>query len=227
MLVAILVYAMFPDRKIGGVLKGINSPMDLIKKTLLAGVGIQLSWFLMMVLVDISTILTYTVGGLPSSIMPQVEKAADYKVMGVSVAVDMGDTKTQALDPFKYYGVLPAVQEGGAPLNIAACEVWSIDTGAGNKRDYIVGRAFDKIELGTGISMAEGYCLYQANLVSYVEWNSDASDFSGWGKSDKASINTFTKRLKYLETLVKDDPQLLSSNLSGGYFVDPNALQKT
>jgi hypothetical protein len=42
---------------------------NLIKNTLIAGILIQMSWFLMAVAVDISTIATYGVGGLPLTVV--------------------------------------------------------------------------------------------------------------------------------------------------------------
>lgn len=48
----------------------------------------------MMVLVDVSTIMTYTVGTIPQSILPAVNQKADYKVMGMSISVDGGDAGT-------------------------------------------------------------------------------------------------------------------------------------
>lgn len=50
-------------------LKDEKSPLGIIKKTLIAGILIQASWFLMAVLVDVSTIATYAVGWLPLSIL--------------------------------------------------------------------------------------------------------------------------------------------------------------
>jgi hypothetical protein len=35
--------------------------MDLIKKTLIASVLVQMSWFIVMIAVDLSTILTYSI----------------------------------------------------------------------------------------------------------------------------------------------------------------------
>jgi hypothetical protein len=39
----------------------VDSPMTLIKKTLVASVLVQMSWFIVMVAVDLSTILTYSI----------------------------------------------------------------------------------------------------------------------------------------------------------------------
>jgi hypothetical protein len=39
----------------------VDSPTTLIKKTLVASVLVQMSWFIVMVAVDLSTILTYSI----------------------------------------------------------------------------------------------------------------------------------------------------------------------
>jgi hypothetical protein len=36
--------------------------MKIIKKTLIAGILIQMSWFLVAAVIDVSTILTYSIG---------------------------------------------------------------------------------------------------------------------------------------------------------------------
>lgn len=48
--------------------------VEVVKRTFIAGVLIQASWFITAVAVDISTIATYGVGGLPISIMGEVSK---------------------------------------------------------------------------------------------------------------------------------------------------------
>ncbi len=46
-----------------------RSPINIITKTLIAWVLIQASWFLMSVIIDISTIATYAIWGMPMSLM--------------------------------------------------------------------------------------------------------------------------------------------------------------
>ena len=46
-----------------------KSPMSIIKELLMAGVGIQLSWFAIMVLVDVSTVLFSLVSSFPSQVI--------------------------------------------------------------------------------------------------------------------------------------------------------------
>ena len=55
----------------------------------MAGVLIQMSWFIMMVLVDLSTILTYSIGALPSSVLSKITTDNDSKVMTTNVIVDL------------------------------------------------------------------------------------------------------------------------------------------
>lgn len=50
-------------------MKSVSNPTDLIKKTLLASVLIQASWFILMAMVDISTVLTYSVGSIPTTLV--------------------------------------------------------------------------------------------------------------------------------------------------------------
>ncbi|MDR2189997.1 MAG: hypothetical protein LBP53_02120 [Candidatus Peribacteria bacterium] len=47
--------------------------VDLVKKTLIAGIIIQSSRFLMAAAVDVSTVATYSVGGLPISVMGDIQ----------------------------------------------------------------------------------------------------------------------------------------------------------
>jgi hypothetical protein len=66
---------------------------NLIKNTLIAGVLIQSSWFLMAVAVDISTIATYGIGGLPLSIVGKATRSdADEKyILNTEVYIPVGE----------------------------------------------------------------------------------------------------------------------------------------
>lgn len=46
-------------------------PKDMIVKLLIAGLGVQISWFAVGALVDLSTVLTTGIGGLPLHFMHQ------------------------------------------------------------------------------------------------------------------------------------------------------------
>lgn len=49
--------------------KDARSPMTVIKNTLIAGVLIQASWFLTAALIDVSTIATYSIWGMPTALL--------------------------------------------------------------------------------------------------------------------------------------------------------------
>lgn len=96
-LMGVLIYAISPEKKMSmGRFKGIDNPTTLIKKTLIAAVLIQASRFIMMVLVDLSTILTYTVGTIPTTVLATTDQKANYKVMGMSMQVNLGDAGKDA-----------------------------------------------------------------------------------------------------------------------------------
>lgn len=65
-----------------------KSPLGIIKKTLIAGILIQASWFLMAALIDVSTIATYAVGGLPLSILKNTD-IGKQKILSVNSSIDL------------------------------------------------------------------------------------------------------------------------------------------
>ena len=71
---------------IGG--KAASEAMGIIKKTLIAAVLIQASWFLTAALIDLSTIATYAVWALPLSVM-QNTNLGDKKILDVHSKLDL------------------------------------------------------------------------------------------------------------------------------------------
>lgn len=65
----------------GGDKQDKRSPMNVIKKTLIAGVLIQASWFLTAALIDISTIATYSIGWMPASLLSSHTKEDKEKLL--------------------------------------------------------------------------------------------------------------------------------------------------
>jgi hypothetical protein len=57
---------------------------------LIAGVLIQASWFLVAAVVDISTIATYAVGGLPLSVLKNTN-IGDQKILSVNSQLDLNE----------------------------------------------------------------------------------------------------------------------------------------
>ena len=65
-----------------------GKPTDILRKALIAGVGIQASWFLLGAVLDISTVATYSIGGLPLTVLGQSEEM-DQPVIGYKSKIDM------------------------------------------------------------------------------------------------------------------------------------------
>lgn len=65
-----------------------KSPLGIIKKTLIAWILIQASWFLVAALVDVSTVATYAVWGLPLSILKDTT-IGNQKILAVNSSLDL------------------------------------------------------------------------------------------------------------------------------------------
>ena len=64
--------------------------MGMISKLLMAGIGIQASWFVVGALIDVSTIATIGVGGLPLQLVKQ-EPVGDKPLFGVKTDMKISD----------------------------------------------------------------------------------------------------------------------------------------
>jgi hypothetical protein len=64
--------------------------LGIIKTTLIAGVLIQASWFLMAALVDVSTIATYAVGGLPLNVLKNTAIGSQ-KILTVNSSINLNE----------------------------------------------------------------------------------------------------------------------------------------
>jgi hypothetical protein len=69
----------------------------LITNTLIAGILIQASRFLMAVAIDISTIATYGIGGLPISVLgnERNKDLVDITVLGTEIYVNTSDSNSE------------------------------------------------------------------------------------------------------------------------------------
>ena len=175
-LIWVLNYNLSPSKKVRSLwfFNKIGSPTELITKTLIASVLIQATWFIMMVLVDLSTILTYSVGGIPTSIITQLdEKVHDVRMLSTNVLLNLGDEglqKDKTVDQaiVTYW----TTKQNNKDTNyIAPCKIAEVQ-----KQKFIVGRAFDSL---TGsnwsgwfkkLTMIPGYCSHIWALYSFVEF---------------------------------------------------------
>ena len=67
------------------------SPKKIIIKTLIAGVLIQMSWFLMAAVIDVSTILTYSIGWLPMTVLENNPNYDNMPILWVNANLGMND----------------------------------------------------------------------------------------------------------------------------------------
>ncbi len=79
---SIVSYVINPNEK--------KNPKDMITKLLVAGVGVQLSWFIIGALVDLSTVLTVGIWGLPLQLIGDTN-VANQPVFAVKTAVRLND----------------------------------------------------------------------------------------------------------------------------------------
>ena len=180
--------------KIGAFKNTFNTPVDLIKKTLIAGVLIQMSWFIMMVLVDLSTILTYSVGALPSSIISQVWSGASSKVLSTNIVLNMGDAqKMGSQEQNKTIVTYSTLNWVNGTMNIAPCLVVKKT----DKESYIVGREYDYLTWSDGkvVLMNDGYCTYYSSLFTYIPYTIVPKDQTSGNSTYRDQIDLIKNKL--------------------------------
>jgi len=82
-----------------------RGPVTIIKKTLIAGVLIQASWFLIAAVIDVSTILTYSIWWLPMTVMQNNPDQSDLPILWVSANLNTRwDKQKMNLTYYNTYG---------------------------------------------------------------------------------------------------------------------------
>ena len=149
----------------------------VIKSTLIAGVGIQASWFITAAAVDISTIATYGIGGLPVTIIDQV---ASDKKLNIPVLHTEVITNMNSLDD-SYVILSTAKVEGEKPWKISQCEIWDYHTisDPSKKENLILGREriFYTAKDGEEIETQEKLCHHMGNIYRFKP--NDAFKYEG------------------------------------------------
>lgn len=113
-----------------------RKPQKIITQTLIAGVLIQMSRFVMAALVDLSTIATYAVGALPLNVVSSTP-LGKHKIMQVHVEMDLSkfqkSVSSDTNDYFKVSYSVPATKDGKKipDLKFSECK---------EKNHYIIGR---------------------------------------------------------------------------------------
>lgn len=173
-LVWILMYNFSPGGKIWfwSFMKGISGPKDLITKTLIAGVIIQASWFILMAMVDLSTILTYSVGAIPTTIVGKGDTKWDFdsRILGMNTLLNLWDAWVQKdVDQ----AIISYRSTSITGEKIAPCKVVK----AGWDQTFVIGRAFDELVInGKKVGMASSYCVHFWALISFSEFSIDTSE---------------------------------------------------
>ena len=114
-----------------------KDPKRLIKRSLIAWILIQASWFLMAALIDLSTIMIYWIWGLPVSILSSTEdlnKKYNGYVMKNIISVDAND-----ISNMNFY-LTNILTWAGTQIYISECDTFSIKDNGGKKgsQEYIL-----------------------------------------------------------------------------------------
>lgn len=145
-----------------------KSPLSIIKKTLVAGILIQASRFLLAATIDVSTVATYAVGGLPLSVL-KTTTLWQKKILAVDANIDLN--KIQNLND--KWDIL-SLTYSAWPHKLSACKIMN-DNCSWDYR-YIIWR---KQMSGTEM----GKCVFGGNtVVLYDEtWFQNDAYFGGMG----------------------------------------------
>ncbi|HKL43925.1 MAG TPA: hypothetical protein VJ892_01455, partial [Candidatus Absconditabacterales bacterium] len=150
-----------------------RGPVSIIKKTLIAGVLIQMSWFLMAAVIDVSTILTYSIGGLPMTVLQNNESYKDMPVMGVNAKLEKKTNDNGELG-IKYYNTY-------AGKKISLCDVREVNGLTGS---YIVGK--EEVFVDSDEYFEEGFCSLSAWPYRFEELsNIDPSPLTGYNDNQE------------------------------------------
>ncbi len=154
-------------------IKDEKSPLGIIKITLIAWILIQASWFIVAALIDISTIATYAVWGLPLSVLKNTELGTQ-KILSVNSAID-----------FNKFDVLSAKGEGfkvwysttykDKTITISPCRIANGYSGA-TQKSYIIGRQFGDPEYNNTEKLKPDYIWYNVCVINgtqLVLWEED------------------------------------------------------
>lgn len=134
-----------------------RSPVNIIKKTLIAWVLIQMSWFLMAAIIDVSTIMTYSIWWLPMTVLQNDPKYEDMPILWISADLsrDNVDKDWMNFDFYSTYG----------DKNISQCSIKDIPSLTGK---YIVWR--EKVSINSGEYFEEWICSWWARPYKYKEY---------------------------------------------------------
>lgn len=141
---------------------------DFLRKTLIASVLIQASWFIMMALVDLSTILTYSIWWLPYSIMGEEASwwSGDYRMFKMNVDVNLWNYDAKVENNWDLSNAVIYYWHATWTKYIAPCDTiqkkfWD------ESQSFIIWRKFESFSWN---KMMPWYCMYYWDLVSFADF---------------------------------------------------------
>ena len=195
-LVWILIYNFSPTWKV--FWSAVKDWKDLIVKTLIASVLIQASWFIMMALVDLSTVLTYTVWSLPTLVINADEKEDSRMLQQFTLLNLWNSTASANADIWDaiiwYWGATT----WNKTTYVAPCEVYST-----LNQSFIIWRKFDSLTWKDNswndafLNMAPWYCVYFWKLISFRDFDTKNTKL---GETYKERLQTFINDMSSAES---------------------------
>ena len=172
-------------------INGMKLP-DLLKKILISSVLIQASWFIMMALVDLSTIMTYSIGWLPYTILGDSSgsssSAEDSRMFKMYVDLNLWNYSANVENNWDLSDAIVYYWQATWDKYIAPCRVEQRSFWDNESQSFIIWRKFDTFSWGK-IKMLPWYCMYYWALISYK----DIFSQSTWYQGDLNALDQFIK----------------------------------
>lgn len=181
-----------------GTLKDGKSPLGLIKKTLIAGILIQASRFLLAATIDVSTVATYAVGWLPLSVLKTTD-LWQKKILAVDANIDLN--KIQNLND--KWDVI-SLTYSAWPHKLAACKLSNNANDTESARYIIWRRQLSGTEMWK--------CVFGGNMIMFFDETGLNNYFVGQG--NWATYQWF------LDWTFSIDPSIITTLISGGQIID-------
>lgn len=203
---------------------------EVIKKALIAGVLIQASWFLMWAIIDISTIATYSIGGMPIAILGwednQCKALGDIKTLPIGTKVDFtASNQDYSIDNgFQYYYYINKPWSDPDKTYFSPCEFY-------NDR-WVIGQKFwGEVD---GIEYLPNYCILPGNQFAYftTQIGSDSTIVTSvlwWPQPQTFTNAQYKQNLNSIKiaTWWLSDPTKRSEWLSGSLIFDARTGAKS
>ena len=157
-----------------------------------------MSWFIMMALVDVSTVLTYSLWGIPLSVVKEDPKANDkaseeklQRILGINLAINYWNAWSQQ----EWADETFIVYRNYNNHRFAPCELIDLWSGS-NIQKYLLWRKFSeyKKKWAAGdeiIDMLGGYCMHNGVLFSFPGLDSSKGKYDAEMKSFKYDLQNY------------------------------------